>query len=303
MFAPRVMKRVHRFVSRDLTFRVSFVELTTHLEELRLKQELKPLVTLGLGRVSMGALLMAAHLKGDQGVGVLIRGDGPLEKLYAEAYHKGSFRAYCPHPSYENLSTGNALYLSEAIGQGTLTVARHQPFQKNPFQGTVELVRGNIEADISHYLLQSQQIRSFISLEVAFDPSHSVRLASGLLIEVMPGVEQSLVESLDAYIKKEEPSLNRLLSYGQSPEQIVQAFIDNHPCVEIPHDFELHYSCHCSKERVLQSLQVWGIEGVKEMLKDQRTEVATCQMCGEKYLISNEDLKNVLNLLMRESMH
>lgn len=296
------MKSIQRFVSRDFSFRVALVDATEVVEALRIKQELNPLATLGLGRSMMGALLMASHLKEGQGVGVLFKGDGPLEKLYAEAYYDGTVRAYCPNPKVE-LPGELALSLKEALGSGTLTVARHQPFQKAPFQGTVELVSGEVSEDIAHYLFQSQQIRSIISLGVHLNEKKEVTGAVGVLVEVMPGVEDELISNFEAHVAKGLPSVLDLFKQNLAPEKIVEAFVGSHPCSQIPHDYPIHYGCPCTRERVLNAMMVWGEEGIKEMLSDRTGEVATCQMCGERYHISIEDLQMILDKLKKESMH
>jgi molecular chaperone Hsp33 len=250
----------------------------------------------------MGALLMASHLKEGQGVGILLRGDGPLEKLYAEAFYDGIVRAYCPHPHYSGEGE-DALNLKKAIGSGTLTVARHRPFQKAPFQGTVELVSGEIGEDIAHYLFQSQQIRSIISLGVNFNENGEVSQAAGVLIEVMPGVDEGLIESFEKHIAQGLPSITKLYAESVPGEKIVQAFVGNHPVSEIPHEFPIKYFCPCTKERVVIAMMAWGEEGIQEMLQDKTGETATCQMCGKRYHISTEDLESILTRIKKESMH
>lgn len=297
------MKRVQRFVSSDFSFRVALIEATDLVEQLRVSRELSPLVTLGLGRSMMGALLMSAHLKEGQGVGILLRGDGPLEKLYAEAYHDGTVRAYCPNSSYQ-AADAEAFNLKKAIGQGTITVARHQPFQRAPFQGTVELVSGEVGEDLAHYLFQSQQIRSIISLGVYFNDLGQVTLAAGVLVEVMPGVEDSLIESFENHIKRGVPSIDRLFgAENLKAQDIVRAFVGHHSVSEIPHDYPIQYACPCTRERVLSAMMVWGEDGIQDMLRDKTGETATCQMCGERYDITTEDLEAILLRIKKELMH
>jgi len=298
----RVMKSVQRFVSRDFSFRVALLDASYLIETHRKTQDLSPLVTLGLGRSMMAALLMASHLKDGQGVGILFRGDGPLEKLYAEAYYDGTVRAYCPHPQYQG-EGDDVLNLKKAIGSGTITVARHQPFQKAPFQGTVELVSGEIGEDIAHYLFQSQQIRSIISLGINFNEKGEVTHAAGVLVEVMPGVEESLIESFEKHISQGLPSITKLYAESVAAPKIVQAFVGNYEVSEIPHNFPIKYSCPCTKERVLNAMMAWGEEGIKQMLGDRTGEMATCQMCGVRYHITVEDLESVLSRIKKETMH
>ncbi|UYL09568.1 Hsp33 family molecular chaperone HslO [Bdellovibrio sp. SKB1291214] len=191
-------ERVHRFVSKDLTVRIAAVNATEVVQHMQDLQNTFPLATVGVGRGMVGALLLASHLKDGQQVGLLFRGNGPLSSIYAEASYEGHVRGYTPNPQYQPENYDDGLSLRKALGIGLLTVARHQPFQKQPFQGTVEMVSSEIGDDIAHYLHQSHQIRSLVSLGVYLDKNGKVQSAGGVLIEVMPGVEESMVEKIIA---------------------------------------------------------------------------------------------------------
>ncbi|MCB0370072.1 MAG: Hsp33 family molecular chaperone HslO, partial [Bdellovibrionales bacterium] len=163
------MERVHRFVSNDFTLRASAVNATEVVKEMQKIQDTSPLPTMAVGRAMVGALLLASHLKENQQVGIYVRGDGPMGRVYAEASFEGHVRGYTPHTYFEPEKYQTGLHLKEYIGKGTLSVTRHMPFQKQPHHGTVELVSSEIGQDISHYLIQSHQIRSVISLGVYLD--------------------------------------------------------------------------------------------------------------------------------------
>ncbi len=159
-------ERVQRFVSNDFTLRIAAVNATAVVQQMQSLQQSQALATMGVGRAMVGALLMASQLKEGQEVGLLFKGNGPIASVYAEATFDGNVRGYCPSPSYIPPQPEDLLNLGKAIGQGTLSVARHQPFQRQPHHGTVGLVSGEIGDDLAHYLHQSHQIRSVVSLGV-----------------------------------------------------------------------------------------------------------------------------------------
>ena len=207
-------QKVHRFVSNDLTIRMACVDATDVVREMQNLQNTYPLATVAVGRAMVGAILMAAQLKDGQQVGLLFKGNGALGTVYAEANYNGQVRGFTPQPQYQPPSYDNGLSLKEALGFGTLTVARHQPFQKAPFQGTVEMTSGEISPDIAHYLHQSQQIRSLVNLGVYLDEFGKVQAAGGVLIEVMPGVEESVVEKIQANADVFDANISELLVHG-----------------------------------------------------------------------------------------
>ncbi|MBX2987070.1 MAG: Hsp33 family molecular chaperone HslO [Bdellovibrionaceae bacterium] len=295
--------RVHRFVSNDFTVRAAAVNATDVVKEMQRIQTLYPLPTVAVGRAMVGALLMASQLKEGQQVGLYVRGYGPLSAVYAEAHFEGQVRGYTPNAHYEPAEYGDKLSLQESIGMGTLTVTRHQPFQKQPYQGMVHLVNGEIGDDIAHYLHQSQQIRSVISLGVYLDSFGQVRAAGGLLIEIMPGVEDAIVEKIQANAAKLDTGVSKSILDGVSPQELVKPYLDGIPFTEIEHDFEVQYACPCDKARVLRALETFGVEELQDMVNKNEEADVTCQMCGKPYKIPVAEIEEIKNRLYRDSLN
>lgn len=298
-----VKEHVHRFVSKDLTVRIASVDATEVVRHMQNLQGTYPLATVAVGRSMVGSLLLAAHLKDGQQVGLLFRGNGPLSSVYAEASFGGHVRGYTPNPHYQPENYDKGLSLKEAMGIGLLTVARHQPFQKQPFQGTVEMVSGEIGDDIAHYLHQSHQIRSMVSLGVYLDANGKVQVAGGVLIEVMPGVEDSTIEKIMQNYEKNNPNISKMLIDGAKPADLVTPFMEGIAIEELDHDYPIEYFCPCTKDRVIRALEVMGQEELQDMI-DKKEEVnVTCQVCGKPYSVSIQEVEEVNNHLRRESMN
>ncbi|UXR65498.1 Hsp33 family molecular chaperone HslO [Bdellovibrio bacteriovorus] len=296
-------ERVHRFVSKDLTLRIAAVNATEVVRHMQNLQNTYPLATVAVGRSMVGALLMAAQLKDDQMVGLLFRGNGPLGSIYAEASYNGHVRGYTANPQYQPANYDNGLSLKEAIGIGLLSVARHQPFQKQPFQGTVELVSGEIGQDIAHYLHQSHQIRSLVSLGVYLDTYGKVQSAGGVLIEVMPGVDEALVEKIQKNYDDKKPNISKMLLDGASAEDLIKPFLDGIAYEELEHDHPVEYFCPCTKDRVMRALELLSNEDLEDMIEKQEPVHVTCQVCGRPYDVSIPEVKALKEKLYKSSLH
>jgi molecular chaperone Hsp33 len=295
--------QVHRYVTNDLTVRVAAVNATVPVQEMQKIQSSMPLATLGVGRGMVASLLMAANLKEGQEVGLLFRGNGPLGSLYAEASYEGHVRGYCPNPLYQAPQDADILNLGKAMGTGTLSVARHQPFQRQPHHGTVNMVSGEIGDDIAHYLAQSHQIRSLVRLGVYLDTYGQVQAAGGLLIEVMPGVEDSVVETLYRNYESINLNISRSLYEGAQVKDLIEPYMKGLPFTEIPHEPKISYFCPCSAERVVGALSILGVTELEEMIRDQEPAHVTCQICGRKYEVGVAELENLKESLRKNSMH
>jgi molecular chaperone Hsp33 len=288
-----VKKAVNRYVSNDFSVRAASVDATEIVQHMQTLQATLPLATVGVGRAMVGALLMSSHLKDDQEVGVLLKGNGPLGSVYAEASFMGKVRGYCPNPEYQAPAAEDVLNLSKAMGKGTITVVRHQPFQRQPFRGTVEMVSGEVGDDIAAYLHQSQQIRSIVSLGVYLDTYGRVRAAGGVLVEVMPGVEEEVVALLEANTTKHKHNVSQLILDGARPQDLVSPYLEGIPYTEIPHPYPMEYFCPCTLDRVKSALTTLGVAGIEDMIKDQEPAAITCQICGKKYDLGIEGLEEL----------
>ena len=297
------MAKVHRFVSNDLTVRAAAVDATEVVAHMQSLHGSYPIATSGVGKAMVGALLLASQLKDNQQIGLLFRGDGPLQSIYAEADFEGRVRAYTPNPQFQPESYDGGLRISEALGLGTLTVARHTPFQKQPFNGTVNLVSGEIGEDIAHYLHQSHQIRSIVALGIYLDQNGKVMKAGGVIVEVMPGVEESIVELLQKNTDEKKPSVSRILRDGGLPADLVKPYMDGIPFTQLEHDYQIEYFCPCSEERVEAALQVLGEADLLDMINKKEEPEITCQMCGKPYKFSIEKVTEIRNFIYKNSLN
>ncbi len=297
------MAKVHRFVSNDFTIRAAAVDATEVVLEMQKLHGAFPLAAAGVGKTMVGALLLASQLKDNQQVGLLFRGNGALKSIYAEADFEGRVRAYTPNPQYVPPQYESGLKLSEAIGNGTLTVARHQPFQKQPFHGTVEIVSGEIGDDIAHYLHQSHQIRSIVALGIYLDENGLVVKAGGVILEVMPGVEESIVDLLQKNADEKKPSISKILLEGGKPTDLVKPYMEGIAYTQLEHDYEIKYFCPCSKERVIAALEVLGEADLQDMIDKEEKPEIICQMCGKPYNFNVDEVVVIRERLHRNSMH
>ncbi len=297
------MERVHRFVSNDFTLRAASVNATTVVKEMQKIQNTSPLPTMAVGRAMVGALLLASHLKEKQHVGIYVRGMGPMGRIYAEAHFEGQVRGYTPHTYFEPEKYVPGLKLKEYIGEGTLSVTRHMPFQKQPHHGTVELVSSEIGEDIAHYLIQSHQIRSVISVGVYLDTYGKVQSAGGVLVEVMPGVEDEVVQILERNAAAIKASISQEILKGTLATEFIKPFLQGIPYTELEHPFPLSYFCPCTQDRVLQAIETLGLQELEDMVHSKEIAEVRCQVCGRPYEVSLEKLTEIKTKLYRQSLN
>ena len=294
--------RVKKFVTKDLTVRAAAVNATAVVEEMRSLQNSYPVPTVAVGR-SMGAsLLLAAHLKNNQELSVYIQCSWPLSLVFAQASFEGKVRGVSSHPQLEVPVSTEKILLAPAIGIGLLTITHHLPNSHTPHRGTVELASSEIGDDIAYYLQQSHQIPSVVSLGVHVNSYGKVEAAGGVLIELMPGHEESTALKIEERVKQARPVSNRLLE-GATPEDLVRDLLQDFELIELDHEHDVEYKCRCSKERVMRSVGLLGLPELDGMIENEETTDVSCEFCGRQYKLSVDDLKEVRQEVYKESLN
>lgn len=289
------MDKVFKFYTEDLAVRASFVDSTSICRTVAKRQGTDPLATIAIGRLLTGTILMASQLWENQSLSIRLEGNGPLGHLYAECSFEGKARCYITNPQIpaDSLSP-EKLNLRSAIGEGILVVSRNLPFQKQPQTGIVPIVSGEISQDLAFYLQQSHQIPSVVSLTVTLDDKGEVKLAGGVLLELIPGAPDSVISTLEKRARETTPLSKQLLERA-SPESIVQGYVHQSALKPVDYPYNLDFSCRCSEEKVERTLSLMGKGTLSEMILKQEDAKAKCEFCGQHYTVPLSRLKEILH--------
>lgn len=288
------MQKVHKFYSEDLALRVSAAVTTDVIREMQAKQKAFPLPIMAAGQALTGTLLMASQLSESQRVGLHFKGNGPLGWLYTEATYECEVRGYCSNPQADLRTKEGNLDIPNGLGQGLLTVTRNLPFQKQPHTGIVPLVSGEISQNIAHYLFQSHQIPSVVSLTVSLNKEGEVTAAGGVLVELMPGASDALVQNLEQRCRQ-APALSKVILAGGTPEDFARNYVHDSKLVYVEHPYPIVYSCRCQQERAQRAIGFLGKATVSEMVMKGKDVEVTCEFCGQSYLVSVAELRAILH--------
>lgn len=263
-----------------------YVARTTRLvRKISLRHTMSHLATAAVGRTVTGALLLAATMKNNEGVGIKIVGNGPLGSVTGEA-QGGVARGFVGNPDIYLPPKNGHLDVGGAIGAGTLSVTRYGE-SGNPFTGTSELVDGEVADDLTHYLYASEQTPSSVGLGVLVDEKGDVQAAGGWFIQALPNCSEATLEQLDKNVRN-TPYISSLIDMGFTPERIIQ-MLGKDMMVEILDSYPLQFGCRCSRDRVEAVFATLPKKELLQMAEDKETEVV-CPYCNAKYLFTPEEL-------------
>ncbi len=276
--------RLMRAITQNGHYRISVVKTTEIVRTARKRHGLSLLASVLLGRALTGALLLASGLKGEERIQLRMEGNGLVRSVTAEATSHGEVRGYVSRPDAE-LDFRENTSLSDGIGMGVLTVSKSLYNRSRPVTGTVALVRGNVNEDLAHYLLQSEQIPSAVTLDVAIDEKGGIAEAGGVLVQAMPGATREETLLLEDNMRT-MPMPGRQFAEGYLDE--VLASVAGSMDVKELDRYPVDFFCRCSRDRFRRSLALLDPDELLSMKGE--TEELICHYCSKKYVFTREEI-------------
>ena len=263
------------------------------VEAARQAHNTSPVATAALGRLLTAGTMMGRMMKNESDLLTLqIQCDGPIGGLTVTADNQGRVKGYVNNP--EVLIHANAkgkLDVAEALGLGILNVIKDMGL-KEPYVGQTILHTSEIAEDLTYYFATSEQIPSSVGLGVLMNKDNTVRQAGGFIVQVMPFVEDAVVDRLEENIKKID-SVTAMLDRGYTPEQILQEVLQGMD-VEFTDQMPAEFYCNCSKERVERALISIGRKELQSLISEGKEVEMNCHFCNRNYTFSIEELKELL---------
>ena len=286
-----------RAMSSDGFVKAAAIRSTEIVRRAAQIQGTTPTATAALGRVLTAASLMGNMQKVEDGsVTLQVKGGGPLGTILCVSDAVGNVRGYVQNPAISLLEKYQGkLDVGAAVGtNGMLTVIRDLQM-KEPYVGSVELVTGEIAEDITAYFAQSEQTPTACALGVLVDRDHSVKVAGGYILQLLPNAPETVISALEEGIRKTGP-VTSLLEAGKTPEELVTLV-----CAGLELEFlettPVEYRCYCSRERVKGALISLGKKELTDIAREGETVHIGCQFCDADYTFTPAEIQKLLEEL------
>ena len=281
--------RLDRFVLEGGQARGAIVNATFLIQKMRGQHHLGILETLVLGQAYLGALLMAASMKGEERVPLQVDCAGPVKGLVAEANARLEVRGYLknvPIPIDRPLEDFD---LAPFFGAGLLRITRDLQDAKQPFSGTVDLKYGNLAEDLTYYYLSSEQVHTAINLSVQFDRQGQVTAGAGLFLQRMPGCGETVASEMERIVQT-LPPLGKTLAGGQTPQAFIRdEFAALQPVVKDSR--RVDFFCPCSRKRFQRLLALLPAEDLADLKQNGPFPVELrCSYCNQTYAFTAAQL-------------
>lgn len=275
--------------------RVYAIRSTQLVAECQRRHDIWATASAALGRTLSVGAMMGAMLKGNEKLTLQVRGNGPLGKVIVDANAKGEVRGYVDHPhTHLPLNEEGKLNVGAAVGEGSLFVTKDLGLRE-PYHGTSPLLSGEIGEDFTVYFAQSEQTPSAVAVGVMVNPDHSIKSSGGFIVQLMPGITEEDVSYIEERLKS-IPPVSNLVDLGLTPEQMMETVFEGKQ-LEWLDKLPIHFRCHCSLERVKQSLISIGREELTQMIEEDGQAEIQCHFCNEFYHLDKSELRQLLEQL------
>jgi molecular chaperone Hsp33 len=247
-----------------------------------------------------------------------VRGDGPVRLIATDYFgptaegEPARIRGYAGFDEAALGTAGGAPF--DLIGQGFFAILIDQGRGTVPYQGITPIVGRSLAACAETYFAQSEQLptRFALAMGETQEPGSPLRWRSGgVMLQHMPKAgpsapaeaahEVRLLRAEDLVAGEGAEDWNRatmLLGTVEETELIgphvgvdqllLRLFHEEAPRVFTAQP--VRFGCTCSRERVLQSLAVYGSEELADMVTPQGRITADCQFCGAHYELDPAEL-------------
>ncbi len=278
------MKKTNDYLIKSLAFngqvRAYATQTTNTVSEAQRRHDTWATASAALGRSLTATVMMGAMLKGDAQITVRIAGDGAIGYILVDSNTSGQVRGYVanPHVHFEANAQGK-LDVARAVGtNGMLSVTKDLGL-RDFFTGQVELVSGEIGDDFTYYFVSSEQVPSSVGVGVLVNTDNSIIAAGGFIIQLMPGVEEETIVSIEQRLK-EIPPISQMIENGLTPEEMLENILGE---VQVLEKLDVSFTCRCSRERIADALISLGAEEIQEIIEEEGQAEAKCHFCNEVY--------------------
>lgn len=248
----------------------------------------------------LGRLLTAASVMGtmlpekENRLTATIRAEGIAGTTLACADYYGNVKGYIANPLADAPNKPNGkLDVSGIVGGGLFCVSKDVG-DDVPFNGTIELVSGEVAEDIAQYYAVSEQTPTLCALGVLIDTDHTCKAAGGVFVQLLPFPDEDVIARLEENAKFLN-NVSTKFDAGLSNEEILKIAL-NGIDYDLFDELEVEYKCDCSVDRIKRAVISLGKDEIESIFKEQREKgeeekiQLECHFCDKKYAFSREDV-------------
>ena len=283
-----------RTLLQESNLKVSVAVVTEVAREARRRHRMLPASASLFAQGAVGAALLASLQKGETRINLQLECDGPFRGFFVDAAANGEIRGYVKNPHLDlELSSGVFQWRAALGNTGFLSVLRDVGSEY--YRSSVELVAMRFEDDLNHYFATSDQVATRVSITVQREGDEGLGRVAGVLLQALPDSDPEALRRLGGELETRLHDAVESLEVFDATTLLAALFPGVPPMIETP----LKFTCNCSKERAMGTIQGLGVDEVQDIVDTMGSTAVTCQFCGARHEITLPDLWELLERLGR----
>ncbi|MCE9499224.1 MAG: Hsp33 family molecular chaperone HslO [Leptospira sp.] len=263
-------------------FRFLITDCSNSVSEAVNRHNMKESSAILVSKAMLGAFFLAGLVKDEMTVSIQLEGNGEMERVMTYSNRTGKMRGMAKYPNV----VADAGDLTLGIGTGVLRITRWGGIQKL-HQSITALSSSNFEDNLLNYLWDSEQLVSFLSMDVRENQENV--FSSGIILQALPETEASLIEMLQEKIQSIDSTTAELFLGGaRSALKRIETVLGSE--AKILEEGSPEFYCGCSVEKIKNVVSSMGKEEALDILNERGSIEMTCEFCREVYKLDPEEV-------------
>lgn len=278
---------IHALAWND-NVRVVATDMTQAVQEAVRVHGTDATASAALGRALIAARLMQATVKDTERITLQIKGFGPVGLIVARAEPNGDVYGSIQNPDVHLPPRADGkLDVGAAVGWvGELVVVRDTSANAEPYVGITELVSGEIGDDLANYLVTSEQIKSAVILGVMMGPDGEVRGAGGVIVQILGGLDDEVIDALEARIHALS-NISQDVTEGATAETLLRALCGDE--ARVVAERPTKYYCANGREYYASRLTNLDARTLNELFEDDASIELTCEFTRQVFRFTRDE--------------
>ena len=285
------MANILKALALEKNVRVYIMNSTDIVNETIKRHDLWPSAASVLGKTMTIASLMGAMLKGEQAITIKIDGNGPIGCVIADANAQGEVRGYVTRPHVNFTTDSHELAEIQTLGYNLYIDVIKDLKMNELFTSSIEIITGDLAKDFTYYFMESEQTPSVVALGSKFDVDNTCLICGGIIIQLLPGTPDDVIDKLEQKISLLNNFSQKLLDYPNLEDIIKMIFESDY---EILEELVSCFKCSCNKEKFMGGLISLGKDEIQDIIDNEGKAQVVCHYCGDSYDFNIEELNKLL---------
>ena len=283
--------RIIRATGKKAPFRLIVVDLTATMNEIGKKHNAQGFALKLLAENSIASIFLSASLKFPGTVSFTTRFSGEITLVQSDSTPQGLVRAMIPQPELQAVGGNEPALIPQSV-----RVIKLNEQGKRVHESIIEAPAVSMGQNLATYLLQSEQIRSAVGIEAAFNKEDPSKLdyAAGFYIEAFPDLEDKDINLIEVIIQNLPKFKDMYTPEGFDLDELLDQLRGPYE-IDIVKEIDPKAYCPCSRERTVATLATLPLKDLQDLEKEGKDLEVICDFCRTPYQITIADLREIIN--------